>query len=80
MARLERIKQERAERQARKKQALSKDAGKDAKKAAIEAALERVKQKKQEAGVTPKNIDNLTPEQQELIDAADKRRQGKTTD
>jgi electron transport complex protein RnfC len=80
LARLERIKQERAQRQARKKQALSKDAGKDAKKAAIEAALERVKQKKQEAGVTPKNMDNLTPVQQELIDAADKRRQGKTAD
>jgi electron transport complex protein RnfC len=80
LARLERIKQERAERQARKKQALSKDAGKDAKKAAIEAALERVKQKKVEASVTPKNIDNLTPDQQKLIDAADKRRQGKTAD
>ena len=79
-ARLERIKQERAERQARKKQALSKDAGKDAKKAAIEAALERVKQKKAEAGVEPKNIDNLTPDQQKLIDAADQRRQGKTSD
>jgi electron transport complex protein RnfC len=79
LARQERIKQERAERQARKKQALSEDTGKDAKKAAIEAALDRVKQKKAQAGVAPKNIDNLTPAQQELIDAADKRRQEKSS-
>jgi electron transport complex protein RnfC len=79
LARQERIKQERAERQARKKQALSKDTGEDAKKAAIEAALDRVKQKKAQAGVAPKNIDNLTPAQQELIDAADKRRQEKSS-
>ncbi|MGB5438720.1 MAG: electron transport complex subunit RsxC [Gammaproteobacteria bacterium] len=74
-ARLERIKQERAERQSRKKQALAKDGGNAAKKAAIEAALERVRQKKAAADVAPRNIDNLTPEQQSLIDAADKRRQ-----
>ena len=80
LARLERIKQERAERQSRKKQALSKDDGNTAKKAAIEAALERVRQKKAAAGVAPKNIDNLTPEQQSLIDAADKRRQDKQPD
>ncbi len=80
LARLARIKQERAERQSRKKQALSKDDGNAAKKAAIEAALERVKQKKAAAEVTPRNIDNLTPEQQHLIDAADKRRQGNSSD
>ncbi|MCK5482016.1 MAG: electron transport complex subunit RsxC, partial [Gammaproteobacteria bacterium] len=78
--RLARIKQERAERQARKKQALSKDGSKDTKRAAIEAALERVKQKKAQADFAPRNIDNLTPEQQQLINAADKRRQEKSSD
>jgi electron transport complex protein RnfC len=84
--RLARIKQERAERMAKKKQALSKDGGKkDAKQAAIQAALERVKLKKEQAEMLPKNIDNLTAEQQQLIDAADRRRQqkqsaNKTTD
>ena len=74
--RLNRIKQERAERMARKKQALS-GSGEDAKKAAIQAALERVLHKKEQAGVTPKNMDNLTVEQQQLINEADHRRQQK---
>ena len=84
--RLARIKQERAERMARKKRALSSDAGnKDAKQAAIQAALDRVRRKQEQAGTVPKNIDNLTAEQQQLIDAADRRRQqkhpeNKTTD
>lgn len=84
--RLARIKQERAERMARKKRALSSDGGgEDAKKAAIQAALDRVKRKQEQAGTVPKNIDNLTTEQQQLIDAADRRRQqkhpgSKTTD
>jgi electron transport complex protein RnfC len=84
--RLARIKQERAERMARKKRALSSDGGgEDAKKAAIQAALDRVKRKQERAGTVPKNIDNLTVEQQQLIDAADRRRQqkhpgNKTTD
>jgi len=84
--RLARIKQERAERMARKKRALSSDGGgEDAKKAAIQAALDRVKRKQEQAGTAPKNIDNLTVEQQHLIDAADQRRQqqhpgSKTTD
>ena len=65
---------------ARKKQALSKDGSKDAKKAAIEAALERVKQKKAQAiGGAPKNIDNLTPEQQQLIDCRRRRRRREKT-
>jgi electron transport complex protein RnfC len=78
LSRLDRIKQEREARMARKKQALSSDGGSsDMKKAAIQAALERVKRKKQQADMTPKNVDNLTPEQQQLIAAADKRRQHK---
>jgi electron transport complex protein RnfC len=76
--RLERIKQDRAERMDRKKRALSGDDGsKDAKQAAIQAALDRVKHKKAQADSTPKNTDNLTLEQQQLIDAADRRRQQK---
>lgn len=78
LSRMDRIKQERAERMARKKQALSSDGGSsDLKKAAIEAALERVRRKKEQAGMTPKNIDNLTAEQQQLIASADQRRQHK---
>ena len=79
LARLERIKQERAERLASKKRALSKDAGgDDPKQAAIQAALERVKRKKEQASLAPQNTDNLTPVQQQLINDADRRRQQKT--
>ena len=60
----------RAERMARKKQAVAgKEAQRDAaKQEAIKAALERVKQKKSQSGVTPRNVDNLTPEQKEKIE------------
>ncbi len=76
--RLERIKQERAEKLARKKQALSeKSADDNVRNAAIQAALERVKRKKEQAGMEARNIDNLTAEQQRLIDAADARRRSK---
>jgi electron transport complex protein RnfC len=76
LARLERIKQERADKMARKKQALAPGAGSgpDPRQAAIQAALERVKRKKEQAGVSPGNTDNLTPEQQRQIAAADQRR------
>ncbi|MDH3972082.1 MAG: electron transport complex subunit RsxC, partial [Gammaproteobacteria bacterium] len=78
LSRLQRIKQERADRMARKKQALAGDDGsKDAKKTAIQAALERVKLKKEQAESVPKNIDNLTSEQQRMIAEADERRQKK---
>jgi len=80
LSRLDRIKQERAARMTRKKQALSSDGGSsEMKKAAIQAALDRVKHKKEQAHMTPKNVDNLTPEQQQLIAVADKRRQQKNT-
>ena len=78
LARLDRIKQERAERMAKKKRALAGDDGsKDAKQSAIQAALDRVKHKKQQALSTPKNIDNLTATQQKKIDEADERRRQK---
>jgi electron transport complex protein RnfC len=75
LRRLERIKQERAERMARKKRALSdKEDSKAAKQAAIQAALERVRQKKEQTGIQPENVNNLTAEQQRLIDAVERRR------
>ena len=78
LSRLQRIKQQRADRMARKKQALAgDDGGKDAKKSAIQAALDRVKNKKEQTSSTPKNTDNLTAEQQRLIAEADERRQQK---
>jgi len=78
LSRLDRIKQEREARMARKKQALSADGGSsEIKKATIQAALERVKRKKEQAGMAPKNVDNLTAEQQQLIAAADNRRRQK---
>jgi electron transport complex protein RnfC len=79
-ARLERIKQERAEKLARKKQALSeKPEADNARNAAIQAALERVRQKKEQAGMEPRNTDNLTAEQQRLIDEANARRRNRQT-
>jgi electron transport complex protein RnfC len=82
LERLERIKQERAARMAKKKQALSTDDGStDTRKAAIEAALERVKRKKEQRDIAPRNVDNLTSEQQQLIDAVNtRRRQGNEDD
>ena len=75
LARLERIKQERAERMAKKKQAVAgRDSGDDQRKAAIQAALERVKKKKSQADYSPANTDNLTADQQRQIEAANQRR------
>jgi electron transport complex protein RnfC len=76
LARLERIKQERAERLAKKKRAVTTQGndGDDPRKAAIQAALDRVKKKKQMADYTPANTDNLTDEQRQQIEAADRRR------
>ena len=80
--RQEKEKQEREERLRKKKEMLAKkkqeDSGstdKDPKKSAIEAALARVKEKKEQAGIKPKNIENLTEAQQKLIEETDSRRQ-----
>jgi len=83
--RLEREKQEREERLRKKKELLAKkkqaekdNAGiskEDPKKAAIEAALARVKKKKEDLNLTPKNTKNLTSDQQKKINEADQRRQ-----
>jgi electron transport complex protein RnfC len=79
LARLERIKQERAEQLARKKQALTdEEAGDTARQAAIQAALERVRLKKEQSDTAPRNTDNLTPEQLRQIEEADQRRRNKS--
>lgn len=77
----EREKQERAEKHAAKFQAkkeelagagTSVDAEADKKKALIEAAMARSKAKTE--GVTPKNVDNLSPEQHKEIQEIEARR------
>jgi len=81
LERLEKQKQEREEKLRQKREALkarpaaASTAGDDGKAAAIAAALARVEAKKKQQGITPKNTDNLSVEQQQLIDAVEKRRQ-----
>jgi electron transport complex protein RnfC len=79
LARLERARQERSGRLAERKKSLSGPADRaiEAKQAIIQDALERVRKKKEEAGLTPKNVDNLTPEQERLIREIDARRSHK---
>jgi electron transport complex protein RnfC len=74
LARLERIRRERAERLARKKREVSGPRDEDQKQAAIQAALQRVQQKKAQANITPRNVDNLSPEQQRRIREVEARR------
>ncbi len=82
-ARLERLKQQAEEKRRQKREALARKQQKDPKKAtagkaaasdAVQAALERVKARKQAQQTTPKNTDNLTPEQQRQIEDAEARR------
>jgi electron transport complex protein RnfC len=82
-ARLERQEAERKARLRKKKEALQKKPGTkgddiDSKKAAIQAAMQRAAAKKAKQQVEPKNIQNLTPAQQEQIAEVDKRRARKT--
>ncbi len=77
--RLERKKQEDEARKRRKKALLqkAKDTGgteKDSKKAEIEAALARVKAKREQQSRQRKNVENLTPQQQQTIEAVEERR------
>ncbi len=76
LERLAREKAEREERMRKKKAALKQPAAgaTDPKKAAIEAALKRVKAKQNQAGVAPRNTDNLSEEQRRQIAAVDARR------
>jgi len=77
--RLETLKQEREERLRIKREQLDRKKGRvkteiDEKKTAIATALARVNASKQQKDIKPKNIDNLTTEQEKLIKAADRRR------
>ena len=81
--RLENMKREREERSRKKRELLNKKKGgpgkseMDVKKDVIAEALARVKKKKEGRSVEPKNMDNLTAEQQLLIKQADERRTSK---
>ena len=76
--RLEREQREKEARQRQKKAALEQSEGAsketDAKQAAIQAALERAKAKRAQAGVEPRNVDNLSEAQRRAVAAADERR------
>jgi len=76
--RLEREKAERAARHKQKAAALQAPSAEEAelakKKAAIAAALERVKARKAQADTKPRNVDNLSPQQRQLIEEVDARR------
>jgi electron transport complex protein RnfC len=79
-ARLEKQKREREEKLSQKREALktrpvSVTPVANSKAAAIAAALARVEAKKKQQGLLPRNTDNLNSEQQQLIDAVEKRRQ-----
>jgi len=82
LERIEKEKQERAERMRKKKAALnaSKSAASkdDGKKQAIEAALARVREKKKQNDSDIKNTNNLTAEQQKKISEIDARRKKST--
>ena len=78
-ARLEKQKREREEKMRLKREALKVRPAKvtttdDSKAAVIAAALARVEAKKKQQNLTPKNTDNLSTEQQQLIEAVEKRR------
>lgn len=78
--RLEREKLEKQQRHQQKRAALDAQKGDTegdadaAKKAAIQAAMERAKSKREANAIQPRNIDNLTPDQQRKIDEANARR------
>ena len=75
--RIERIKKEREERHKQKRQAVDSKAGTDSKQAAIQAALERVRKKRDQEKVEPKNVADLTDQQKKLIEEVDARRKKK---
>ena len=72
--RIEREKQERQARHKKKRDAVSAPSDTDKKKEAIQAAMARARAKREQQGIIPKNTDNLSPEQQRLIEEADQRR------
>jgi electron transport complex protein RnfC len=77
--RKEREKEEKAARHRAKAQAVQKDGDDETKRAVIQAAMERARAKRANAEVTPKNTDNLTPEQQRMIAEIETRRAANAT-
>jgi len=75
--RIERTKKEREERHKQKRQAVEGVPDNDDKQAAIKAAMDRVKAKRESTIVEPRNVANLTEQQQKLIDEVDARRKKK---
>ncbi len=82
LERLEKQEQEREARLKKKRDALAKNKNKaqretemDKKKALIAEALARVNEKKSKHNIQPRNVDNLTAEQQQKIKEADARRE-----
>ncbi|MGD8886410.1 MAG: electron transport complex subunit RsxC [Gammaproteobacteria bacterium] len=78
--RIERDKKEREARHKKKRQSIDGTSAKDDKKAAIEAAMERVRKKREQSRIEPKNTENLTEQQQKLIEEAENRREKRFND
>ena len=78
--RIEREKKEREERHKKKRQVIDGGSTEDKKKAAIQAAMERVRNKRDQANLKPKNIDNLTEQQRKLIEEVENRRKKQLND
>lgn len=75
--RIERTKKEREERHKQKRQVIDKKATTDSKQAAIQAAMERVRKKREQTTTEPKNVSNLTEQQQKMIEEVEARRKKK---
>lgn len=76
-ARLQREKEEKAQKHKARAEALKKtspDREMDAKKAAIQAAVDRVRARKEQSEVVPANTENLTEQQQKMIAEVEARR------
>jgi len=78
--RTERDKKEREQRHKQKRKAVEKTSSQNDKKAAIQAAMERVRKKRDHEHVQPKNIEDLTEQQQKLIEEVESRRKKKMED
>lgn len=78
--RMEREKKEREQRHKQKRKVVEKTSSQDDKKAAIQAAMDRVRKKREQEHVKPQNINNLTEQQQKLIEEVEARRKKKLDD
>jgi electron transport complex protein RnfC len=74
LERLAREKREREERHKQKRAEVSPQTDTDKKKQAIQAAMARAREKREQQGILPKNVDNLNDEQRRLIQEVDNRR------